>query len=585
MTPTRRQLFGWILGVTRPVLAPLGLSTLCRLADQFLGVSIFALGAWAVVSVADPSGTGRGAPSLATIVGLLVVACLLKAGFRYAEHFLGHLVAFKALELLRTEIFRALMPRAPRVMLTSRSGGLMARATKDVDRIEVFFAHTIAPVVSAVVVPIVVLLLVGWSASWLVAASAAPFVVAAIVVTPVLGSRSSLRASRRVAGTRSRLVQHVTDSLQGMREVVSYGNTGRRLDQTDDLGAELARCSRLPTWWAALRRGGNHMLMLAAAIAMVCVGLEEAKAGPIDAAALAAGIAAVVRLTEVIRGVEDLAASVSTSLASAERVWETVHSPILVPDGTVELERARAHEVSWEAVSYHYPGSSRAALEDVTVRAEAGRWTCLVGASGSGKSTLAQLALRFDDPAAGRVLVGGHDIRDLTGDTLRRDVAIVTQRTHLFRGTVAENLRLVRPEASDENLVWACQAACLHDDILALPQGYDTVVGERGASLSGGQCQRLALARALLAEPAVLVLDEFTSHLDPALAERVRAAVRAATPGVTVIEVSHRLSQIRDVDQVVVLDAGRLVQSGTPDGLLAVDGPLRRLADRETVSV
>ena len=146
MTPTRRQLFGWILGVTRPVLAPLGLSTLCRLADQFLGVSIFALGAWAVVSVADPSGTGRGAPSLATIVGLLVVACLLKAGFRDAEHFLGHLVAFKALELLRTEIFRALVPRAPRVMLTSRSGGLMARATKDVDRIEVFFAHTIAPV-------------------------------------------------------------------------------------------------------------------------------------------------------------------------------------------------------------------------------------------------------------------------------------------------------------------------------------------------------------------------------------------------------------------------------------------------------
>lgn len=584
MTPTRRELFGWILAVTRPVLAPLGLSTLCRLADQFLGVSIFALGAWAVVSLARPTG-GAEPLSLWIIVGLLVAACLLKAAFRYAEHFLGHLVAFKALELLRTEIFHALVPRAPRIMLTSRSGGLMARATKDVDRIEVFFAHTLAPVISAVVVPMVVLVLIGATTSWLVAVSAAPFVLTAIVVTPVLGSRCSLRASRRVARTRSRLVQHVTDTLQGMREVVSYGNVSRRLDEADGLGTELARHSRLPACWAALRRGGNQMLLLAAAIAMVCVGLEEAKAGPVNAAALAASIAAVVRLTEVIRGVEDLAASVSTSLASAERVWETVHSPILVPDGTAELVRAQAHTVSWEGVSYRYPGSSRGALNDVTVRAEAGRWTCLVGASGSGKSTLAQLALRFDDPAAGRVLVDGRDIRDLTGDTLRRDVAMVTQRTHLFRGTVAENLRLVRPEATDEDLIAACQVACFHNDIMALPEGYATVVGERGASLSGGQCQRLALARALLAKPAVLVLDEFTSHLDPALAGRVRAAVRAATPGVTVIEVSHRLNQIRDVDQVVVLDAGRVVQSGAPDELLATDGPLRRLAARETVSV
>lgn len=584
MTPTRRELFGWLLGVTRPVLAPLAMSTVCRLADQFLGVLIFALGAWSVVAFGSTGHTGASV-SLGWIVGILAIACLFKAGLRYAEHFLGHLVAFKALELLRTEIFSALVPQAPRVMLTSRSGGLMARATKDVDRIEIFFAHTIAPVVSAVIVPAVVLVGISATTSWLVAVSALPFVVASLIVTPLLGSRRSLRASRKVSEARAQLVQHVTDTLQGMREVVSYGNIGPRLAETDGLGAEVAKRSRPPAYWAAARRGLNQMLLLAAAIAMVCVGLEESRNSVLDMAALAASIAAVVRLNEVVRTVEDLAASVSTSLASAERVWAVVHGPVVVPDGETSLPRAQGHGVVWEDVTYSYPEASRTALDKVSLRAEQGRWTCLAGASGSGKSTLVQLALRFDDPQSGRILIGDRDIRHLRGESLRQEVALVTQRTHLFRGSVAENLRLAAPDASDDELIAACSTACLHDEIEALPQGYDTLIGERGASLSGGQCQRLALARALLVDPAVLILDEFTSHLDPELAVRVRARLRSHIGGTTVIEVSHRLGQAMDVDQMIVLDAGRVVQTGRPEELLAVDGPLRRLMARESESV
>ncbi len=580
--PARRELFGWVLATTRPVLAPLAASTLCRIADQLLGVAIFAFGAGAVVAAGRAVAGGNGsAIATGTLVVLLVAACLLKAALRYGEQFLGHLVAFKALELLRAEVFHALVPRAPRVLLGARSGELMTRATKDVDRIEIFFAHTLAPMVSAVVVPVVVLVTIGVSASGPVALAASPFLLAALTVVPVLGHRSSLAAARRAAGTRARLAHHVTDSLQGMREVVGYGRSGERLAQTDALGSALTRDSRPPTWWSALRRCADQMLLLAAAIAMVCVGLAESRAGRVSAVALAASIAAVIRLTEVVRSVEELATAVSASMAAMERVWETVHSPLLVPDGQADLAPARAREVAWQQVTYSYPGSHRPALEQVDVRAAAGQWTCLVGASGSGKSTLVDLALRFDDPAAGRVLVDGRDLRELRAGALRREIALVTQQPYLLRATVAENVRLAAPEASDQEMVAACRAAGIHDDIMAWPQRYETLVGERGTSLSGGQGQRLALARMLLARPSVLVLDEFTAQLDPGLAARVRAAVRAYLPAATIVEVSHRIGALPGVDQVVVLDAGRVVQAGVPAELLAIDGPLRRLAARE----
>ncbi len=577
---SRRALVGWVLQVTRPVLAPLALSTLCRIADQLLGVTIFALGAGAVVGVATQAA---GRLPLGTLVGLLVAACLLKALLRYGEHFLGHLVAFKALELLRAEIFHALVPRAPRVMLGERSGELMTRATKDVDRIEIFFAHTLAPVVSAVVVPLVVLVTIGVTTSWPVAAAAAPFLLAALVVVPLLGHRSSLAASRRGAATRARLAHHVTDTLQGMREVVGYGRSAERLAETDAFGASVARDARPPGWWASVRRCADQMLLLAAAIGMVCVGLEESRSGGIDLVGLAASIAAVVRLTEPVRSVEELAAAAGASLASLERVWATVHGPVLVPDGADDLPPATGpgREVRWHEVTYAYPGAPRPALADVSVTAPAGRWTCLVGASGSGKSTLADLALRFDDPASGTVTVDGTDLRRLRTDALRREVALVTQRPYLMRGTVAENLRLAAPDASDADLADACRVAAVHDDVAALPDGYGTMVGEQGATLSGGQAQRLALARMLLARPRVLVLDEFTAHLDPDLAAHVRASVREHLPQATIVEVSHRIGALAGVDQVVVLDAGRVVQAGAPAELLAADGPLRRLAARE----
>jgi len=571
----------WLLQVTRPVLSPLLGSTLCRITDMLSGVALFSLGAYAVAGAGLAVTTDAPAPAIWPVLAVMAGLSLLKAALRYAEQFLGHLVAFKALELLRGQIFRSLIPRSPRVSATSRSGDLLSRATKDVDRIEVFFAHTFAPAVCAVVVPITVLTVIGLKVSWPVALAALPFALLQLLIVPRLGFAVSVDASRSVSAARAELTQHVTDTVQGMSEVVGYGRSQERLDEMARIDAEIAGAARPSGQWASVRRGINQLASLTAPIVVIMVGaMLPATSSGAGIPLLAAAAAAVLRMTETVRGVEELAGALNASFASAERVWEVVNASVEVHDGDQELTGGISHEVLWQGVTYSYPSTAAQAVRGVSLRARAGKWTCIVGASGSGKSTLAQLAVRFDEPDSGRILIDGQDVADLSAISLYQEIGMVDQRVHLMRATIADNVRLAAPSASDAQVVRACRAACIDEDIEALEDGYDTLVGERGQSLSGGQRQRLALARALLARPGVLILDEFTSHLDPDLDERVRIGVRTYLPQATIIEITHRLQWSEQADHVVVMDAGTVVQAGPPAKLLAEPGPLRTLTAR-----
>ena len=579
--PSRATLVRWLLGVTRPVLQPLLASTLCRIIDALSGVALFALGAYAVASTGLAMVNKSPVPAMWPVLTVMAGLSLLKAALRYVEQFLGHLVAFKALELLRGQIFRSLIPRSPRVGTTSRSGDLLSRATKDVDRIEVFFAHTLAPAVSAVITPIVVLTAIGLKVSWPVALTVLPLVVLQLFIVPRLGSGASLEASRSASALRADLTQHVTDTIQGMSEVVGYGRGQERLDEMARIDAEITGASRPTGQWAAVRRGVNQLASLIAPIVVVMIGsMLPATGSGAGVPLLAAAAAAVLRMTETVRGVEELAGALNASFASAERVWEVVNAPVEVRDGAQELTSGISHEVLWQDVSYSYPSTAAQAVRGVSLRARAGKWTCIVGASGSGKSTLAQLAVRFDEPTSGRILIDGQDVADLRALSLYQEIGMVDQRVHLMRATIADNVRLAAPSASEAQVLRACRAACIDEDIEALEDGYDTLVGERGQSLSGGQRQRLALARALLARPGVLILDEFTSHLDPDLDERVRIGVRTYLPQATIIEITHRLQWSEQADHVVVMDAGTVVQAGPPAKLLSEPGPLRTLTAR-----
>ncbi|MBD3689243.1 ATP-binding cassette domain-containing protein [Nanchangia anserum] len=553
---------------TRPVLAPLTGSILARILDHVLGCVLYGLAAGAAVGLATQvPGPSWGV--LGALIAAMVLLCLVKGLCHYAEQFLGHSVAFRALELLRRACFVRLIPASPAALAGARSGDLLARLTTDIDRIEVFFAHTIAPAISAIVVPLLACTAIGVVGGVQAGAAGLAIVVITLLVCAYAGHDVARVASLSNLGAKGDVAQQLTDSVQGVAEVVGYGVETARLsslaEAQDRVRVQDARLTRV----LAVRRGVVQVGLLAMVVAPTALAVRA------GAAAWAVAAIAVVawRSWEVVRGVEDFSTSLATSLAAARRVHTLVHTPPAVADGPDTRGLTRAPEVVWDRVTFAYPptpGRAAAApvVREATVRAPAGKWTAFVGATGAGKSTLLALALRYWDPQSGCMRMDGTDIRGYRVEALRRRIAVVDQRPHLFTGTIASNLRLVAPAASDDELWAALDAAQLGEDVRRMG-GLEARVGERAATLSGGQAQRLALARAFLVDAHLVVLDEFTSHLDPELADRVRASVREIFPDATILEVTHTapadaLSQ-RDagIDRLVVVGEGGIDEAAS----------------------
>lgn len=571
--PSTLDLVGWLLGITRPVHRPLAVSAACRIANLSLDIALFATAAGGVVHLA---GGGAGGPGLWIALVVLAVA---KATFAYLEQFTGHYVAFKALELLRTQVFAALWPKAPAVVARSRSGDLLASLTRDVDRIEVVYAHTFAPVVAAWVVGPAAVAVAVTMVGWQPVGPAALCLALSLTLVPALGFRRSMAATADTLAARRDLAHHVTDSVHGRAEVLGYGLVDQRLAEMDAKGAAVAASAVIPREVLGLRRGANTALGLVAVTSVAWLGRSD-----LSAVALAALLAGTMRVFEGPRGVEDAVGYLDHSLAAARRLWSISHAPEPVVDGPRVLAPDGAPTVEFRDVSYTYPDRDvgtdleaasvpssggppdqpPAALTGVSLSVPAGSHVAIVGRSGSGKSTLVQLLSRYDDPDHGRIEIDGVATDVCTLDSLRSTVVAVTQRNQLLDDTLAMNLRLGAPEATEAELWEVLAVVGLDDEVRAMPHGLATVVGPGGSALSGGQVQRACLARALLVEPRVLVLDEFTANLNVELDHQIRDALRRWPHEMTVIEVTHRLSALASVDRVAVMDAGRLVGVGSP---------------------
>jgi ATP-binding cassette subfamily B protein len=507
----------------------------------------------------------------------LCVVAPLAGLLHWFESWLAHDFAYRLLAQMRLALYRKLDALAPAYLLRRRSGDLVATATQDIETVEYFFAHTVAPACVAVLVPLVAL---GWiaSAHWLVALALLP----ALAVAALHPFRARARVDALGAEARAAMGELnalTVDTVQGLGEVLAFQQErprrtlflaaveryhARRMPLLGDLAAEQAFID------AMVGLGGLSIVLAGAALA--AAGALPAAQIPLLALV---GMAAFLPVSEIAQVSRQLA---DTYGATARLRAIHAETPAVAdPAAPRTLPPGGAGTIALRDVRFAYPGSREEVLRGVDLDIEAGRTLALVGPSGAGKSTLAQLLLRFFDPMQGRIELDGIDLRELGLDALRRRIALVSQDTYLFNGTLAENIRLARPEASDVEVARAVDRAALGTFVAGLPDGLATRVGERGVQLSGGQRQRVAIARAFLKDADILVLDEATSHLDAASERQVHAALEALSRGRTTLVIAHRLSSLRSADRVAVLVEGRVAELGTHDALVDAGGIYARL--------
>ena len=601
---------GWLWAFTRGVRLRIAGATLAGLLSVLVGTARLALLGWVLGRLLAGDPLGRLAWPVAGVAALIALRGLLE----YARAMVAHHTAARVQVRLRATLYAQITALGPAHFTQTRTGDVILSVVEGVQQLEVYFGQYLPQLFVSALTPFLIFAIVAAIdlplAGVILAAALATFLL------PALWHRWDSRHSLARSQAYKAYAAEFLDAIQGLRTLAAFGQSGARARLLEERGHSLFQATMWLLGTNTLARGISDVCIALGAAVALGLGAHRVQAGSMELTALVVVLMLGVEIFRPLRELRVVLHQGMLGLSAAQGIRDllsvqpqvrdiapresttngtTSSGPInalgglgggaapLPPDQnnrfTANPPTANPIEpsITFEHVTFAYPGNRRPALRDLAFQVAAGERVGVVGASGAGKSTISRLLLRFADPSAGRVTVGGHDLRELSLHDLRRLIAVVSQDTYLFHGTVEDNLRMGRPDATPAELEAAARNANIHEAIAALPQGYQTVVGERGVRLSGGQRQRIAIARALLRDAPILILDEALSSVDAESEAAIQEALDRLMRGRTTLIFAHRLSSIIGADRILVLDDGAVAESGTHATLMARDGVYRRL--------
>ncbi len=511
---------------------------------------------------------------------LLLVLYLLRIVFRFLSNYLAHKAAWYLVGDLRDRMYRKLQSLDLGFFHDKQTGDLMSRVVNDTRDFELLYAHMIPDMITNLVTfggVLSILLIINWKLALITCCPIPLILISGVIFAKKV--RPFFKASQKSMG---RLNAKLQDNLSGLHEIQSFGQETQEAQLVSDSNFEQVRAMLRALRASALFHPSVEFVSSIGTVLVVSVGGYLAYLGQLSIADIVAFVLYLSLFYAPISGLASWLENLQQSLAGAERVTLILDTPSAIESkADAKTLTQVSGEITFQNVSFHY-SNKVPVLKDISFTCKPGMMVALVGPTGVGKTTITQLISRFYDPVEGQILVDGNNLKDVSLESLRKNISPVLQDTFLFNGSIAENIGYAKPDATREEIMNAAKAANIHEDILHMPEQYETQVGERGLRLSGGQKQRIAIARAILRQSPIIILDEATASVDVETEKQIQSAINNLAGKRTIIAIAHRLSTIKNADMILVIHEGEIKEQGTHAQLLAQDGLYARMLRAQT---